>query len=80
MKQNIAIALLISNVSFAEAMRLNVRFMPDLDDENSFIKDISKKTSLSVDDEDMVKKVDELEKEQERKQQLMIKAHSKGNV
>ena len=34
MKQNIAIALLISNASFAEAMRLNVRFMPDLDDEN----------------------------------------------
>ena len=55
MKYNLAIALLISNASISEAMRLNKKFMPDIDDDNELLKSVSKKTSISNDDEEMVK-------------------------
>jgi len=55
MKYNLAIALLISNASISEAMRLNQKFMPDIDDDNELLKSVSKKTSISNDDEEMVK-------------------------
>jgi hypothetical protein len=55
MKYNLAIALLISNASISEAMRLNNKFMPDIDDDNELLKSVSKKTSISNDDEEMVK-------------------------
>ena len=55
MKYNLAIALLISNASISEAMRLNQKFMPDIDDDNELLKSVSKKTSISNDDEEMGK-------------------------
>lgn len=66
MKYSLAVGLLISNASFAQAMRLNEKFMPDIDDDNELIKSVSKKTSLGQDDEDMLKTVALKEEEQAR--------------
>lgn len=68
MKYSLAVGLLISNASFAQAMRLNEKFMPDIDDDNELIKSVSKKTSLGQEDEDMLKTVALKEEEQARMQ------------
>jgi hypothetical protein len=58
MKYSLPTFLLISNASFSEAMRLNLKFMPDLDEDNELIKSVSKLTSLDQDDVDMLKTVE----------------------
>ena len=68
MKYSLAVGLLISNASFAQAMRLNEKFMPDIDDDNELIKSVSKKTSLGQEDEDMLTTVALKEEEQARMQ------------
>ena len=46
MKYSLAISLLISNASFSLAMRLNLKFMPDIDGDDDLVRSVSKKTSL----------------------------------
>ena len=58
-----AIYLLVSNASLISAMRLNENFMPDMLDDNELIKEVSKVTSISTEDEEMVDSV--VKKEQE---------------
>ena len=78
MKYNLAIALLISNASISEAMRLNQKFMPDIDDDNELLKSVSKKTSISTDDEEMVKVAQQKEADQDRMNHLMMQVHAKS--
>lgn len=52
-----AIYLLVSNASLSNAMRLNEQFMPDTGDDDSLVKEVSKLTSISSEDEEMVDKV-----------------------
>lgn len=66
MKYNLAITLLISNASISQAMRLNQKWMPDVDDDNELLKAVSKKTHISNDDEEMVKVAQQKEEEQNR--------------
>ena len=49
-------------------MRLNEKskFMPDIDDDNELIKSVTKKTSLSMEDEDMLAEVHKKELEEAR--------------
>lgn len=63
MKYSLAICLLIGNASLASAMRLNQKFMPDVADDDSLVKEVSKLTSISEEDEDMVNSL--YKKEQE---------------
>ena len=63
MKYSLAICLLIGNASLASAMRLNQKFMPDVVDDDSLVKEVSKLTSISEEDEDMVNQL--YKKEQE---------------
>jgi hypothetical protein len=59
----LAIYLLVSNARLISAMRLNENFMPDMSDDNELIKEVSKVTSISTEDEEMVDSV--VKKEQE---------------
>lgn len=63
MKYSLAIYLLVSNASLSSAMRLNEKFMPDVADDDSLVKEVSKVTSISSEDEEMVDAV--VKKEQE---------------
>lgn len=54
MRYSLAIYLLVSNASLASAMRLNEHFMPDMGEDDSIVKEVSKLTSISQEDEEMV--------------------------
>ena len=54
MKHSLAVCLLIGKASVASAMRLNQKFMPDVADDDSLVKEVSKLTSISQEDEEMV--------------------------
>jgi len=41
MKYSLALYLLLSNASYIEALRLNEKFMPDVDEDNKMVKEIS---------------------------------------
>lgn len=73
MKSSFAIALLLSNASLFQAMRLNERtkFMPDLDDDNELIRSVSKKTSLNSDNEEQIEMVAQKEQDQLRRNRLI---------
>lgn len=58
-----AICLLLSNASLSGALRLNEKFMPDINEDNELVKEVSKKTSISDEDEEMVAGVVKLEEE-----------------
>lgn len=76
MKYSVAIYLLISNASFATAMRLNVGFMPDIKDDDTLVKEVSRVTSISSEDEEMVEKVVEKEQKDLEMKQKMMQVHS----
>ena len=61
MKYSLAIFLLLSNASISEALRLNEKFMPDVDEDNKLVKEVSSMTTISDEDEEMVKSATKLE-------------------
>ena len=76
MKCSLAISLLLSNASLSQAMRLNNKFMPDIDEDNSLVKEVSQMTSISDEDEAMVKSANKIEEDKLKMQEKIRQAHA----